>query len=453
MATTTQPSVKSEPLKPTRFQARFAFTVLLIINILNYSDRYVLSAVLPKIQMDLSLNDTELGLLSSAFLLVYALTTLPLGVWADRSTRKNIVAICVSVWSVATTLAGFTTNFIQLFMTRTVLGIGEAGYAPATLSLLGDYFPKESRGRILSFYSIGNLIGTAFGLIMGGIVADKFGWHWAFFIVGLPGLIAAFLIWRATEPARGVYEQEDGDDASTTHGGLGKDFWGAVKHLFRIPTYWIILGAFIFSFFTVGGASAWIPTYFHNAFALSVSRSATISGAVLAGGSLIGTLGGGLVSDYLQRRRPQGRMIVVTFSFLVGAPMTWFALSQHELTPFIVTFFIAVICLSLCLGPLNAIIQDVIVPKVRATAFGLALLLAHLLGDASAPTLIGALSDNFHAHGVEKAQALGLALLTTAPVCLALAGIVCLIGLRTVARDMQRMQVFLHAKHKQEHVA
>ncbi len=448
MATTTQSSVERESLKPSRFQARFAFTILLVINILNYADRYVLSAVLPKIQVDLSLSDTQLGLLSSAFLLVYALTTLPLGVWADRSTRKNIVAICVGVWSVATTLAGFTTNFMQLFVTRTVLGIGEAGYAPATLSLLGDYFPKESRGRVLSFYSIGNLIGTAFGLVMGGLVADAFGWHWAFFIVGIPGLIAAFLIWRATEPARGIYEQEDGDEVSVTHGGLGKDFWGAVRHLFRIPTYWVILGAFVFSFFTVGGASAWIPTYFHKAFSLTVGQAASISGAVLAGGSLIGTLAGGWASDYLQRRRPEGRMIVVTFSFLVGAPMTWFALSLHTLLPFIAAFFVAVICLSLCLGPLNAIIQDVIVPQVRATAFGLALLLAHLLGDASSPTLIGALSDRFHALGMDKAQALGTALLSTAPVCLALAGIVCLIGLRTVARDMRKMQEYLHRKQE-----
>ncbi|GAC1388933.1 MAG: MFS transporter [Ktedonobacteraceae bacterium] len=449
MATTTKPTVNRESLKPSRSQARFAFTVLLIINILNYADRYVLSAVLPKIKADLALSDTQLGLLSSAFLLVYALTTLPLGVWADRSIRKNIVAICVGVWSIATTLAGFTGNFIQLISTRTVLGIGEAGYAPATLSLLGDYFPKERRGRVLSFYSIGNLIGTAFGLVMGGLVADAFGWHWAFFIVGIPGLIAAFLIWRATEPTRGIYESEDGDDASATHGGLGRDFWGAVRHLFRIPTYWVLLGAFVFSFFTIGGASAWIPSYFKDAFSLTVGQSSAISGGVLAGGSLIGTLAGGWVSDYLQRRRPEGRMIVVTFAFLVGAPLTLLALSLHTLLPFITVFFVAIICLSLSLGPLNAIVQDVIIPEVRATAFGLALLLAHLFGDASSPLIIGILSDKFHALGY--AHSLGVALLATAPFCLALAGIVCLIGLRTVARDMKSMQEHLHGKHEPAH--
>ena len=446
MATTTTSPVDRESLKPSRQQARYAFTILLIINILNYADRFVLSAVLPKIKVDLALNNTQLGLLSSAFLLVYALTTLPLGVWADRSTRKNIVALCVAVWSIATTLAGFTTTFLHLFLTRTVLGVGEAGYAPATLSLLGDYFPKEQRGRILSFYSIGNLIGTALGLIVGGLVADAFGWHWAFFLVGIPGLLTAFLIWRAVEPKRGIYES---DNDGATHGGLGKDFWGAVRHIFRIPTYWVLLGAFVFSFFTIGGASNWITLYVQSAFSLKLGLASSLSGAVLAGGSLIGTLAGGWASDYLQRRRPEGRMIVVVFSFLLGAPLTFIALSLQTLIPFITVFFIAIVSLTLCLGPLNAILQDVIIPEVRATAFGLALLLAHLFGDASSPTIIGALADRFHALGSTEAHALGLALLVTTPVCLALAGIVCLIGLRTVARDMRNMQAHLNEKQEQ----
>src|SRR5947209_6251771 len=132
MQTVTPPlPSKKTRAQSTRGQARFAFSVLLTINILNYADRSVLSAALPKIQSDLHLSNSELGLLGSSFLLIYAIATLPLGVWADRSTRKNIVAVCVAIWSVATTLAGITRNFLQLFAMRSVLGIGEAGYAPA----------------------------------------------------------------------------------------------------------------------------------------------------------------------------------------------------------------------------------------------------------------------------------------------------------------------------------
>src|SRR5438309_1884170 len=225
MATTTPSSSKAKvPFRPTRGQARFAFTILFIINVLNYADRYVLPAVLPKIQADMGLTPLQEGLLGSSFLFVYAIATLPLGVWADRSIRKNIVALCVGIWSLATVLAGFTVNFLQLFSVRSVLGIGEAGYAPASLSLLGDYFSKEKRGRILSYWSAGTLLGAAIGFAVGGLVADAFGWRYAFFLVGIPGLIAAFLAWRMHEPKRGAFEDVEGSeletDSAPVHGSI-----------------------------------------------------------------------------------------------------------------------------------------------------------------------------------------------------------------------------------------
>ena len=420
--------------RPARKQARLTFTILLIINILNYSDRSVLSAIQTKIQIEFGLSNTQLGLLGSSFLFIYALATLPLGVWADRSVRKNIVAACVGLWSVATMLSGFTHNFLQIFFTRSFLGIGEAGYAPASLSMIGDLFPKAQRGRILSLWSIGNLIGTAIGLILGGIVADKFGWRWAFYMVGLPGLITAFLIWRSAEPRQGVFDNEEdaGDETEHLHGSIGKDFWETVRKILKIRTYWVLLGAFVFSFFTIGGAQTWITTYLVHGFGLSVAKAGTYSGLTLISGSLAGTLIGGWLADFLQRRFLQGRMVVATIAFLVGAPITLVALTMHSLGPFLGFFIAAILCLALSLGPLNAILQDVIAPEIRSTATGLVLLMAHLLGDASSPLVIGFISDH-HNHDI------GFALLVTAPTCLFLAGIICLLGLRTVAGDMRAM--------------
>ncbi len=145
MRTTTPLESKHKiQFRPTVGQARFGFTILFIINVLNYADRFVLPAVLPKIRADMGLTLTQAGLLGSSFLFVYALATLPLGVWADRSIRKNIVALCVGIWSVATILTGFTRNFWQLFSVRAVLGIGEAGYAPASLSCLATFSLKRN---------------------------------------------------------------------------------------------------------------------------------------------------------------------------------------------------------------------------------------------------------------------------------------------------------------------
>lgn len=420
--------------RPPRGSAYFAFSVLFAVNVLNYADRYVLSAVLPAIKRAFSMSDFEGGLLISSFLLVYAVATLPLGVWADRGIRKNIVALCVSIWSVATVLAGFAQNLVQLFSFRSVLGIGEAGYAPASLSLLGDFFTKGARGRVLSYWSIGTLIGAAIGVSLGGTIADTLGWRWAFFFVGIPGLIAALLAWRIREPRRGAFDQEEdagADEAAVGHGRLDKNFWQTVHKLLQIPTYWILVGAFVFSFFTIGGTSFWLTSYLNRAFDLNLAEAGSIAGIVLVVSGIVGTVLGGWLADLAQRRFPEGRLFVSMLGFLSGAPFVLLALLIHSLAPFVAVFLVAGITLNFCTGPLNAVIQDVIAPNMRATALGLALLLAHLLGDASAPTIIGLISDR---------TSLGTALLVTAPTFLFLAGLICLLGLKTVRRDMQRMQ-------------
>ncbi len=437
---TPEPATQKTAARTTAGQARFAFTILLIINILNYADRYILPAILPKVKHDLGLSGTEAGLIGSSFLLVYAFATLPLGIWADRGVRKNIVALCVGIWSVATTLAGITRNFGQLFAVRAVLGIGEAGYAPGSVSLLGDLFPKAKRGRILSYWSSGTLIGTALGFAIGGGIEDTvLGWRWAFFVVGIPSLIAAFLAWRMVEPVRGAFDRRDEEaqeavkeaEEGVGHGSLDKNFWRSAQKLFKVPTYLVLVGAFVFSFFTIGGTSFWLPTYFVDTFGLSLTQAGLITAGVLLGSGLIGTIAGGWLADFAQRRRPEGRLLVATLGFLIGAPLVLIALTMHSLPFFIVMFIVAGISLNFCTGPLNAVIQDVVAPHLRATAVGLSLLLAHLLGDAAAPLIIGNLQDRF---------TLGPALLATAPTFLFLAGLVCLIGLRTVRRDMKRMQ-------------
>lgn len=427
--------------QPTRGQARFALTVLLIINILNYADRYVLSAVLPKIRVDLGLNFLQEGLLGSSFLIVYALATLPLGVWGDRSVRKNIVGLCVGIWSVATVLAGLARNFTQLFIVRSVLGIGEAGYAPASLSLLGDYFPKAHRGRVLSYWSMGTLIGAAIGFTMGGLIAENLGWRWAFYIVGLPGLLCAFLAWRMAEPTRGAFDNSEeglanGEPEQHLHGGIGKDFGITLQKLLKIPTYWVLVGALVFSFFTIGGTSFWLTSYIVDTFStpfspMSLTKAGLIAGAVLVIGGLVGTVVGGWLADTFQKRLPEGRLLVAAGGLLIGAPLVLVALLFHTLWPFIVVFILAAVTLNFCTGPLNAVIQDVVAPEMRSTAIGLSLLLAHLLGDAAAPFVIGALAGK---------TSLQLALLLTAPTGLFIAGLICLLGLRTVSRDMRRMQ-------------
>jgi MFS transporter, Spinster family, sphingosine-1-phosphate transporter len=422
---------------PTRRQSSFAFTILFTINLLNYADRYVLPAVLPKIGRDFQLTQFQAGLLGSSFLFVYALAALPIGIWADQGRRKNIVALCVGIWSLVTALASITRNFIQLFCTRIILGIGEAGYGPATVSLLGDFFPKSHRGRILSYWSSSSLIGPAIGFILGGLIADTLGWRWAFCIVGIPGLITAGLAWKMLEPLRGVFDRK-GDSTSETEAlyednATSKDLLSIVKKLLRIPTYRTLVCALTFSLFTVGGTSYWLPSYLVDTFGLTLSEAGVIGGGVLVSSGLIGTIIGGWLADYAQSRMLEGRLLVASIGILIGAPLVLLALLIHNLLLFTVVFVIAGISLNICTGPFNAVIQDIIPPTLRATAIGLALLIAHLLGDATSPSVIGIIADA-HMHS------LSFALLVTAPTFLCLAGLTGLSGLRTVARDMRRVE-------------
>src|SRR6195256_4964227 len=191
---------------PSRY-ALYVLGLMVGINLLNYMDRWVGSAVAPLIQAEFALNDFSIGLLGSAFTLVYALGALPFGLWADRGVRRNVIGTGVAVWSLATLVTGLTANFAQLFATRAALGIGEASYYPAGTSLLGDYFPRHLRGRVMSIWSAGSAIGIALGFAGGGLIAASFGWRAAFFASAAPGVVFAILAFRLREPLRGSAEE------------------------------------------------------------------------------------------------------------------------------------------------------------------------------------------------------------------------------------------------------
>src|SRR5437879_10623783 len=179
------------------------------INFLNYMDRWVASAASPLIQQEFHLGDALVGLLGSAFLLVYAFAALPFGYWADRGVRKTVFAAGVAIWSLATLVTGFSRNFAQLFLSRAVLGIGEASYYPAGTSLLSDYFPKEQRGRVMSIWGAGSTVGIAVGFAGGGFIAEKFGWRSALFFAAVPGILFALLAFGLSVKQRGIIEHSE----------------------------------------------------------------------------------------------------------------------------------------------------------------------------------------------------------------------------------------------------
>src|ERR671922_2090624 len=190
-----------------RGYARYVLAVMVGINFLNYLDRYILPSVATRIQSEFQLSDSQVGLLGSAFLLVYAVATIPFGIWADRGIRKTVIGVGVTIWSLATLFTGLARSYVQLFIARAVLGVGEGSYYPAGTALLGDYVRKEGRARAMSVWAAGTAVGIAVGFAGGGIVASRFGWRLAFYMTAVPGLIFAVLAFRLREPLRGAAEE------------------------------------------------------------------------------------------------------------------------------------------------------------------------------------------------------------------------------------------------------
>src|SRR5579885_2996720 len=177
---------KSQVARKSARYASYVFWVMFAINFFNYLDRYILPGALSSISADLRLSFGGAGLLASAFLIVYAVCALPLGYWADRGIRKNVIALGVGLWSIATFFSGLAVNIATLFISRAAVGIGEAGYYPAGTSLLSDYFPSSKRAQILSRWTAGSFIGLALGFGLGGVIAgiSAHSWRIAFFIAG-----------------------------------------------------------------------------------------------------------------------------------------------------------------------------------------------------------------------------------------------------------------------------
>jgi len=404
--------------------SRYRFYVLGLmvgIALLNYMDRWVGSAVAPLIQAEFDLNDFSIGVLGSAFTLIYALAALPFGMWADRGVRKTVIGTGVAIWSMATLLTGLSTTYVQLFVTRAVLGIGEASYFPAGTSLLGDYFPRQERGRANSIWIAGTAIGIAVGFAGGGLIAAAYGWRAAFFVTAAPGLLFAILAFRLREPLRGAAESVGPAIAHASEASLHM-----LVKLLRIPTLrWTILSQTAV-FFVLGANAYWLPTALTRRFDMSVGAAGTLAGGVIVLGGLLGTLLGGWLADRRRRRAATADLEISIVGFMLGAVLIVVALVA-PFGLFLPSFLLTVICLYLYTGPFGAIQQNVVVPTLRASAVTVGQLISHVFGDSYAAAVVGLLSDSL--------GSLQTALLVVSPTLLLVGAALAALALRSIQPD------------------
>jgi MFS family permease len=370
--------------------ARHALGLLLLVYTFNFIDRIILGILVPPIKADLHLTDTQLGLLGgTAFAIFYTALGVPIGWLADRFNRVWIMTVSLALWSAFSAASGLAQNFVQLFMARVGVGIGEAGGVAPAYSLISDYFPPARRARALAIYSFGIPIGSAAGLLFGGLIASRVNWRAAFVAVGALGLILAPLFRHAMhEPVRGGLDAPAQSRRTPSLRGVTRLLAGKVS-------FWSLsLGAASSSIMGYG-ALFWLPSFFVRSYHYSLVKVSCCYSALIFFGGVTGIWLGGWLGDRLGGRSRSAYALVPAVAFLLSVPLYALGVLAPP-SPWSLLIFLVPIALALAwLGPTICAIQHLVPPDMRALASALFLFINNLIGLGLGTLLIGRLSDHF----------------------------------------------------------
>ncbi len=377
------------PQKPWIASASVGLAILSFINLFNYLDRYIVSALVESLKhSELALSDAELGSLMSGFLAVYTLAAPLFGTLGDRASRPRLIAFGVGCWSVATALSGFAGSYVGLLAARASVGVGEAAYGTIAPSLLADYFPARQRGRVMAIFFCAIPVGSALGYVVGGLIDVHFGWRAAFFVAGLPGLVLAGLCLGLRDPPRGSQDGSPAPEAAAPAPARS-----TYLRLLRNRPYSLTVLGYAAYTFAMGGLAYWMPAFLERVRGVP-RNSATVSfGAIVVVTGFVGTFVGGWLGDHCLRYSRQAYLWVSAIATLLAVPFVWAALTTASPTGYLLTMVVAQLLMFLSTGPINASIVNLVLPTQRASAVALEVFAIHLLGDAISPFLIGVVSD------------------------------------------------------------
>jgi MFS family permease len=363
----------------------YGLGVVTLLNFLNYIDRYILASVLPRIQSELELTNTQAGLLAAAFLVAYFVTSPLFGALGDRLSRTRLMALGVMGWSAATAAAGIMRNFVQLMTARSFVGIGEAAYATIAPALLSDYFPRSQRGRAFAVFYVAIPVGAACGYLLGAWIEPALGWRAAFYVVGLPGILLALLALTIPDPPRGSTEES----GASSPASIAATLEGFSRNFAYAGT---VIGSAAYTF-AVSGLAYWMPAYLERVRGVELSQANFLVGAVTAAAGLAGTAAGGYAGDLLGARIKHGHLWVCGLSSIAATVPTWLTLRVSSAPGYVVWLAVAEFLLFFSMGPGNVVIVNVVPAGARAMAMAVSIFTIHLFGDAISPPIIGAVAD------------------------------------------------------------
>jgi len=374
-------------------------SALLLIYILNFVDRGLLSVVAPAMKPELGISDTAFGLLTGfGFALLYTVVGIPLAQFAETRHRVWIMTVCVALWSLMTALCGLAAEitigsltigaFWVLLACRVGVGIGEAGCTPPANSLIADYYPPKRRSTALGFYAMGVTLGTVLANLIGGPVTDAFGWRAAFFIVGAPGLLVAIVLkLTVKEPPRGYTDPPGTVRRETSRFGDG------LRELASKKSFWAMAAGATIAAFCGYGISSFQSLFINRTFGLTAGEAALWINAPVGIASAVGTVATGWLAERMARRHPTAIAWLPAIGLTASVPLYVLAFSTDHLWICLVALSVAGCIKYGYLAAQYTIGQGVVSAQVRAVSTAILLFLVNLLGYGLGPLFIGALSD------------------------------------------------------------
>jgi len=418
--------------------------VLCAINLLNFYDRQAPGALVEPMRREFGLSDTQIGLLGSMFIWVYALAGVPLGRVADVWSRKKLLTIGVTVWSALTAAAGLAASFPFLVFTRLGVGVGEAVCAPVGTSWIGDLFPAKRRARVLSVFMLGVPIGGALSFLLCGPIAQAWGWRTALVSAAAPAIVLVPFLLLVREPARGASEGTS-EEASAS----AIEARGSIYDLLRIRTlWWIILSGALLNF-NMYALATFLPAFMTRVHGYSVARAGVTCGIVYLIGGVCGGLVGGHLGDLVASNARNARLWMAAIIALLGAPIMYYGITRPAgfAPAALVAIAIGYGAFNTYYGPVYASIQDIVPPNQRGFTMSVYFMAMYLCGASFGPLLTGGLSDHLarramHAAGavsLEGFRAVGLQkAMVIMPILSVVLAIVLYLGSRTMNQDVER---------------
>ena len=406
-------------------QAWFAFAMTFALMLFDYIDRQVIVSLFPHIKAEWNLSDKQLGGLVSIISIVVAIGGIPVALMADRMSRVKSIVVMATTWSLATVSCMFTANYSQLFVARAVVGAGETGYGSVGAALISTLFPKRLRGALLGAFFAAASLGSVMGVVLGGVIAAKWGWKAAFGVVGIPGLVLA-LMYLLVRDYKTVTLTPKLDQITHSFGGTLKHIFGTLARTRTL--LWVCIGAAM-QLIVVSAIWSWLPSFLNRFHGVAPEAAAKQAAVVVLIGAL-GSIVWGYVVDRVSVRTARNKLpaLAVLCLATLGIFLYAFGGSLAGDTQFKV-IMLGGFFMTCSVGVVSGIVIDVIHPGVRSTGSAVLSLFQNLFGLAVGPFLVGVLSDQW---GLQLAMAF-------APVFSVLAAIAFLVAGRCYDHDVSQV--------------